>query len=224
MAIRCTGAAGRAAFESLVCSPRPGRNRTLFCSEEFNRNRCYYYNFCRCFHCYPSKMNLIDTIAKSDTWKADLLRLPDSVTSHALVACAELVYPIAECEQIRGLMPSIRKWSQLPGRKTSIGVASELFRYIHDTGLYQLGGAEFLELPTGRWPNVLEDTTESFAEDSLLYAANSIATIGQRTFFGCAGDCLEYAECSLRRGGLLVHDSFKKLLVERLRQDVTHSG
>ena len=163
-------------------------------------------------------MNLIDTITNSDAWKSDLLCLPDAVISHALVACAELVYPIAECDQIRSLMPSIRRWAKLPGRDTSLYVESEIYRYIHDTGLYDVGGAQFLDLPTGRWPITLEDTSSTYADDSILYAANSIATIGQHSFFSSAGRCIDYAECSMRLGDFLADIPFETQLGEKLSQ------
>ena len=169
-------------------------------------------------------MKLIDTITNSDTWKSDLLCLSDAAISHALVACAELVFPVAECRQIRSLMPSIRRWTKFPDRDTSLLVESEVYRYIYNTGLFEAGGAQFLNLPTGRWPNVLEDTAVTFADDSVLYAANSIATIGQQSFFGSAGRCLDYAELSLQFCGFLADKPFEKLLGEKLRQTKANDG
>lgn len=168
-------------------------------------------------------MKAMEAITNSDSWKSDLLCLPDSVISHALVACAELAYPLAKCKKIRSLMPSIRGWARSPSQETSKSVAAELFRYIHATGLYELGGVSFLDLPTDRWPNVLEDTSESLAEDCVLWVANSIATIDEDSFFGSAGFCLVCLERCLFLNQRTDSDTLRRLIDERLRQQTASS-
>jgi hypothetical protein len=161
-------------------------------------------------------MELIKTIEESDSWISDLLCLSDSAISHALVACAELCSPYVRCPNIQALLPSIRRWRDFASTSNARNVASELLRYIFNTGLYSVGGSQFLELPTSRWPIVLNETAQSFAEDCVLYAANAIATIECRSFFGSAQRCLEYAERCYDLSGEGSIDSLKYWVVQQL--------
>lgn len=144
--------------------------------------------------------------------------LQDSLISHALVACAELTFPLARCERICELMPSIQKWAESLDHRRSATVSSELFRYVHASGLYEAGGVSSLELPTSRWPVVLEDTAESLAEDCILNAANSLASIGDESFFGSASQCIDNAERCFQLCGNLGRGSLKEQLIENLKR------
>lgn len=139
-------------------------------------------------------MTLRETIGNSDCWKSDLLCLDDSAVSQALGYCAEICFDYTSCLNIRSLMPSIRAWTLHSCSKNRRRLAADLFQYAYKTGVAKLGGREFLEFPIGRWPIVTEDTAQTLAEDAILQAANSIATIGERSFFGSAGSCLECTE------------------------------
>lgn len=162
-------------------------------------------------------MCLIKSLENSDCWKSDLLCMSDTDIADVLVCCAELSMPYVYNANIKNLMPSIRRWYASCDSSDNQCVASALLKYIFDSGLYSTGGKAFLDLPVAIWPIVLNETMHSLAEECLLEAAKSIATIGRSTFFGTAGHCIDCAERCLEMSEQLTHELFKERILNCLR-------
>ena len=158
-------------------------------------------------------MNIASLIETSDAWKADLLALPDVVVSQVAVSAAQIVFPQCRCSELRALMPGMLQWRHQPSVESRNGVVASIYRYCYDSGLFGAGGAAFLEFPVSRWPVAMNEDQEVLAEDCVLEAANSIATLGEKSFFGIASSCLRLAEdCYEISSGIAFRESLARNL------------